>query len=76
MTVREWIRERAIRGKPMFSLETFKKPFPSLSRQTMSNALSLLSFLILTRPKMKKAALARGRLLDSVSGVRFKLLTL
>ena len=42
MTIREWIREREIRGKTMFSLETLKKAFPSLSRQAMSNALSRL----------------------------------
>ena len=42
MTIREWIREREIRGITMFSLETLKKAFPSFSQQAMSNALSRL----------------------------------
>ena len=42
MTVREWIREQEIRGKTMFSFDTLRKAFPSLSTQVVLNNLTRL----------------------------------
>ena len=42
MTIREWIRNREIHGKPMFSLDVLRKAFPQMSEQSILNALSRL----------------------------------
>ena len=42
MTIREWIRDREIRGKTMFSLDDLRKDFSQMSEQSVLNALSRL----------------------------------
>lgn len=41
-TVRNWVREREIRGKTMFSLDEVRNAFPQISHQVRLNALSRL----------------------------------
>ena len=42
MTIREWIRDREIRGKTMFALDDLRKAFSQMSEQAVLNALSRL----------------------------------
>ncbi len=42
VTVRNWVREREIRGKTMFSLEEVRYAFPGVAHQVLLNALSRL----------------------------------
>ncbi len=42
MTIREWIKDREIHGKTMFSLDDLRKDFTHMSEQVMQNTLSRL----------------------------------
>ena len=42
MTIREWVRDREIHGKTMFSLDVLRKTFSHMSEQAILNALSRL----------------------------------